>query len=276
MDSKYTIGQVAKLFDISTQTLRYYDKINLFKPSYRDPYNKYRYYKKEQFQDLRTILYLKNAGIVLEDIIEYKDIKNIDDLLRILEEQKKEVTEKIKNFKCLETSLSNQIKDIKISMDETIHNKIEFRKIEERYIYLLKSDFRIEDLPDCIHTIIQEISEKKKKFPSLLANQLAISIKKDNLLKDNFERYDYISMFQTDCKYKEIIKKIPKNLFACIYHKGSYENLHKTYKCLIDRLELENYKIIGDSLEIASIDIKLTKNPKEYFTQIQIPIKNKI
>lgn len=34
MKSKFTIGKIAKLFNINTTTLRYYNKIGLFKPYY--------------------------------------------------------------------------------------------------------------------------------------------------------------------------------------------------------------------------------------------------
>ncbi|UZM98234.1 MerR family DNA-binding transcriptional regulator [Lysinibacillus sp. MHQ-1] len=44
----YTIGEVAKLSNLSVQTLRYYDQIDLFKPAYTDTYTNYRYYKDSQ------------------------------------------------------------------------------------------------------------------------------------------------------------------------------------------------------------------------------------
>ena len=33
MQEKYTVSELARLFGISNQTLRYYDKIGLFKPA---------------------------------------------------------------------------------------------------------------------------------------------------------------------------------------------------------------------------------------------------
>ncbi len=43
MRDMFLIGELAKLFNISTDTLRYYDKIGLLKPKY-DKDNGYRYY----------------------------------------------------------------------------------------------------------------------------------------------------------------------------------------------------------------------------------------
>ena len=43
-----TIKEFAKLLNCNTQTLRYYDKINLLKPVKVDKFSSYRYYEKEQ------------------------------------------------------------------------------------------------------------------------------------------------------------------------------------------------------------------------------------
>lgn len=64
----YTIGEVAKLANLSVQTLRYYDQIDLFKPAYTDSASNYRYYKDSQIFYLDIIKSLKYIGTSLEDI----------------------------------------------------------------------------------------------------------------------------------------------------------------------------------------------------------------
>src|SRR4051794_31201230 len=54
-EKHYSIGEVSKLANISVQTLRYYDQIDLFKPSYVDPQTNYRYYKDAQLYYLDII-----------------------------------------------------------------------------------------------------------------------------------------------------------------------------------------------------------------------------
>lgn len=44
MKSKFIIGDMAKIHNVSTQTLRYYDKIGLLNPKVVDKNNGYRYY----------------------------------------------------------------------------------------------------------------------------------------------------------------------------------------------------------------------------------------
>ena len=64
----FRIGEFSKLTGIPIRTLRYYDSIDLFKPSEVDLFTNYRYYKEEQVKDLELINELKEVGFTLEDI----------------------------------------------------------------------------------------------------------------------------------------------------------------------------------------------------------------
>ncbi|TYS10657.1 MerR family transcriptional regulator [Bacillus subtilis] len=68
MKEYFSIGETARLNHISIQTLRYYDKIGIFKPYYTDQDNGYRYYHVKQFFYLDIIKYLKCIKTPLEDI----------------------------------------------------------------------------------------------------------------------------------------------------------------------------------------------------------------
>lgn len=64
----YKIGEFSALTGLSVKTLRYYDEINLLKPSNVDSYTNYRYYTAEELQQFKRIEYLKKLGFTLEEI----------------------------------------------------------------------------------------------------------------------------------------------------------------------------------------------------------------
>lgn len=68
--NKYSIGQVSKIANVSTKTLRYYDEYGLFKPSIVDENNKRRYYLEKDILKLQEILFLKYLGFSLHEIKE--------------------------------------------------------------------------------------------------------------------------------------------------------------------------------------------------------------
>ena len=65
---KYTIGQMAKLCNVSTKQLRFYDERGLVTPAYRDEINGYRYYERRQIEEILLLSELKQYNFSLEKI----------------------------------------------------------------------------------------------------------------------------------------------------------------------------------------------------------------
>ncbi len=63
-----TIKEFAQLCSCNTQTLRYYDKIDLLKPAKVDPWSGYRYYDSQQAIDFVKIKNLQTADFSIEQI----------------------------------------------------------------------------------------------------------------------------------------------------------------------------------------------------------------
>lgn len=68
---------------MSTKTLRYYDEIQLIIPDI-DENNNYRYYTKDQIQDIITTKKLKNAGLKLNEIRDYLQKNQRQDKVKLL------------------------------------------------------------------------------------------------------------------------------------------------------------------------------------------------
>lgn len=64
----FTVGEFARLAQVSKRLLRYYDEIGLLKPILTDPATGYRFYSAEQMPDLNRILALKDLGLSLDQI----------------------------------------------------------------------------------------------------------------------------------------------------------------------------------------------------------------
>lgn len=88
----YLIGELAKYFGISCDTLRIYDKMGIL-PARKDKANGYRYYTREDLICLDYILRLRQAGIFLENI---KRLVN-EGSLRLAAEMMQEQSETIQS-----------------------------------------------------------------------------------------------------------------------------------------------------------------------------------
>ncbi|MFC6322404.1 MerR family transcriptional regulator [Companilactobacillus baiquanensis] len=87
---KFSIGEMARICNVSIQTLRYYDKIDLINPAERNPENNYRYYLIQQVFQINIIKYLQYAGLSIEEIRRTINLKG-DVLADFLTEQSQNI-----------------------------------------------------------------------------------------------------------------------------------------------------------------------------------------
>lgn len=118
----YKIGEFSKLTGIPIRTLRYYDSIDLFKPSEVDLFTSYRYYKEEQVKDLELINELKEVGFTLEEIRD--NWNNFNEALFLKRKEKLLEEIELKNEAIKKTDiLRSKLKDGKIT-DKIVDKEI--------------------------------------------------------------------------------------------------------------------------------------------------------
>jgi DNA-binding transcriptional MerR regulator len=64
----FKIGDFARLGQVSSRMLRYYDQLGLLVPRHTDKWSGYRYYTIDQLGQLNRIIALKELGLTLEQI----------------------------------------------------------------------------------------------------------------------------------------------------------------------------------------------------------------
>lgn len=121
-----TIGQFSKASQIPSKTLRYYDEINLLKPSFVDTQNGYRYYEASQLDMTMKILRLKQFEFSLSEI--QIILEDNEKLTQMLDEKKKEIQFKVTDYTNLQTTIENYIREL--SQGGSIMGKIDTSKIK--------------------------------------------------------------------------------------------------------------------------------------------------
>jgi len=107
MKIKLSISAFAKLCNISSETLRHYDRVGLLKPFEVDSKTGYRYYSILQYEKLSTIIELRNINIGIDEIKVYFDNMNIKKSKEILRKKQKEILKKIEELKTLEQNMGH-------------------------------------------------------------------------------------------------------------------------------------------------------------------------
>lgn len=110
------IGEFAKLFGVSIKTIRFYEEKGILFPTYVDLYSGYRYYDEENIIQMSRILFLKDLGFSI------KEIMNIDEnsYNEKISEYENKIMTLYKNIDTLK-SLSN-MKERRIDIMKTFIN----------------------------------------------------------------------------------------------------------------------------------------------------------
>ena len=110
-----TIKEFSKLCNCSTQTLRYYDSIDLLKPMNVDPFTGYRHYDKMQALDFIKIKNLQDATFTIAEIKELLNKSN-EEICRAFDAKISEQETLLGKIKTLQRSYQNEY----MQMQETL------------------------------------------------------------------------------------------------------------------------------------------------------------
>lgn len=130
----YSIGETARLFGISTQTLRFYDRRGILSPVHTDPETGYRYYSYMQFHVIDRIKYLQGFGFALEEICTIIKKGTVDALLSALYRQKETLSNEIMEMEELVKDMEWYISRFTYMEEDNAEGGFYTIRQEERYI----------------------------------------------------------------------------------------------------------------------------------------------
>lgn len=139
----FTTGEFARLCNVKKHTLFHYDQIGILCPEIVMD-NGYRYYSHNQLEIFYTISMLKELDMPLADIKRYLDQRSPLAFLELLEQQQKEVTEKIKELQWLERFIRTKMELTQEGLSIPM-NQILLENCSEEYLIVTKYDGEDED-----------------------------------------------------------------------------------------------------------------------------------
>ena len=138
----FSIGNMAKLFHISSGTLRHYETIGLLTPEYIDPETGYRYYSDRQFEPLNTIRYLRMLNIPLPEIADFLQNKDIDLIEKKLCQQKEAIAKRQRELAMIERKIDHRLLQLRNARNSPlnqicVHQKEACRLMNQKIIHII-------------------------------------------------------------------------------------------------------------------------------------------
>ena len=269
MKDQFMIGELAELFQISTDTLRYYDKINLINPDVVGA-NGYRYYSLRSFFKLSRILFLKDLDIPLEDVKGYMDDKNTEKLVRMLHQKQLDLDLKIQSCLNLKTKIQQKL-DLLESAKQPSESVV-IKHLPQRYaLYMASADFR--DDPEIKNTL-KTYSHYLKFSSWITEGQIYTSVSEKQLSRRDFHLFEYIfEIPHIDASDPGPLSVLEASDYACLLFSGPYSDIDRHYNTLLNWIESQGFSVAGNSIEKNIVDYDFSDSDAEFVSELQIPIK---
>ncbi|MDB8792055.1 MerR family transcriptional regulator [Romboutsia sp. 1001216sp1] len=271
---KLLTGQVSKIFNISKDTLRYYDKMGLLKPDINKS-NGYRYYSQEHIDQLNLILATKDLDISLADIKETIESEELYKYKELVNKQEKLIEEKIESLKRKQKQLKkwNEILDIVINFE----NEYDFNNIKvyrDTYSFylinldkILEKDFNKEYI-GCIDEVLECMNEECYYTMYNLNNGKGIEEDESNILIKEDEKNISIIKKYMDKNLNLIHREISGD-FICVKFYGNSDELNDYLLRLSKHF---NKKENNEVFIKCGFYIPKKNNDEKYFVEILLKV----
>lgn len=217
----YKIKEFSKVTNTSIVTLRYYDKINLFKPDYVDFYSGYRYYHDDQINVIKKINLLKYFGLSLEEIKEYLNTNNNQILIKkmkgyekIMNEINNFLNKNNKEYKIIKSNY-NKYLDLNGILNSKCAMALEIKDDNADYYYIKENDqiyadfvvYKVEKILTldeknlCNIKLLEAVfKEVKKDYDEVF---IIVPLEKEEIINQFIKKYDFTNINQGIYKYKK-------------------------------------------------------------------------
>ncbi len=267
----YSIGEFSRISGISVKALRLYHEKGLLLPAHVDESTGYRYYAAANLDRARVIRLLRAMEFPLDVIREILDQFQDDcDILDHLDRHKAALQQKIASYRNITTSL-----------DRVIRQEREAQRLMATTTYEIQE----KDVPAQRIAGVRmkgHYSECGKGFAKIgrslgrYINGKPLCLYYDAEYKDGDADFEACMPVREGKEIEGIsVRELPAAHCVTLIHKGPYEELGRSYEKLLAHIKNENMETQLPSREVylKGPGMILRGNPKNYLTEIQIPVK---
>lgn len=266
MNQIISITQFARLRNVTTETLRHYDRIGLLKPICKK--NGIRYYSILQYEKLGTIKELQQLGLSLKEIQSYFENRSIDETYKLLLNKQVELTEKIEDMKRLQKTVEKRISFLSTLKNTPISNEVTEKIIPKRQFMYIDSDIYNDTELSYSVLELENLIPKDDYLPIFATNRYAGIIAKEAFYQKEPSAKVAIQVEEEE-KLEPVIK-VPEHLYVCTYSIGTFFEREQALERLRKYIKEKGYKIDGDIIQMSWVDYAITDNEMSY--EFQVPV----
>jgi len=268
-----SITELAKLRQVTSETLRYYDRIGLITPDYVDPQTRYRYYSIRQYEKLGTIKELRQLGMSIHDITDSFAGRNLRKSHQLLLHQLELLEEEIRKQQLLSEILRRKLHFLSEITPPPPVDKVFCRAFPQRYMITFGEPAGGSREHAFAFTRLERYLDEVA--PILASDRIGVYADW-HLLEPSDDYIPAVPMIfvERDAIESEHKRTIPPGDYLCMnYRRGELERYHPSFARLHTYMAEHGWVLNGMIFQFYKIDVTLTSDPDETLMEIQVPVR---
>lgn len=251
----FSVSQIAKMYGISGQAVRYYHREKLLIPETREE-NSYRKYGYNQIYTLAMICYLRKIGLSIDDIRDYMRSSDTQKNLSALKGYTERLLAQCAEIHRIVDSLQEKTAFIERELQHLSFDTVRLERLPERYYVELGSE------------VTAGRNDIFFRYPTIACYQPS---ERPNHYVKKFGAY--LTSGDPDALRGEYtVRRIPPQRFLTAYYQGHYSTVYQK----IDQLRQQHrqYRFASVTYCINIVDQFIENDQEHYVVCIQIPVED--
>lgn len=269
MTKGYKIKQVAELFSLHPDTLRYYEEQGLIAPGRME--NGYRSYSVQDICALGIIRTLRRLDMPVGRIADYMRKRSIAVTLELLAEEQRLIDARVAELRRLKKEVRRRA-DALAGAGVTGTAQPALVTLPPRKCYRLETPMLHEPYVDV------ELRRLERDRPELArlagARQMGAVVDMTAVQGGVYDRFSAVLFL--DEQFADSDSVLQGGIYAAVCYRGGYDGLQGALRSLVDYAAERGYSPCGDALELYHVDVHDTRFVEEYLTEVQLPLSQNV
>ena len=266
MKDSYTIHEIAALYGVGPDALRYYEKLGLIRP--RRAENGYRIYDLNDIYRLTILRDLRSLGFSMERIGEYLKDLSVGNTLQLLGEERRLIRAQLRALRAAECAIRERVRHLEAcaSVEDGETSLVE---LPPRPCLRLNADIaRDEEMDFAIKRLHRRHADTIR---DLGGQKIGASIAPEDIRAGREGVYRSVFFLLKEGEAGDFT--LPGGAHARLFYRGGYRQLGTRIAALLSWARALGLFPTGDILELYHIDNRFTAREEEFLTELQVRVE---
>lgn len=263
----YSTSEVARLYNISADTLYYYEKEGLLVPR-RNPRNNYREYTPWDMHALNTIREMLSINFSVQEIREHFHNRNVAHTAALFNDELAAVNERIFELMKIRGELESRLMTLTRALTKSQNEEIEAVSVPTRSCILISDEpVGYWDIDDAI--IHYSASHDVDINVTRMVDCYTVDITRIN----EFNCFDSknVFLYSESGNYRSNYELPAGTYITCTYRGFVWKSPYILPK-MLEYAQSNSYEVVGDPLEFCIVDEYDSDNEDEFVTRLELPV----